>query len=197
MPNNMIATKPVQLLVEGNDDRQFFSALIDHMSLSDIEVQDFGGVNQLRPYLRTFVDTDSFANNVVSLGIIRDAEPSAQSAFQSVQGSLRNAGLAVPDHPARRAGDSPAVSVFVLPPSTGELEARLRSRAQDPEEIVQNRMAKASDEMSHYDSYEYIIVNENLELSVSRVQSIIFAERAKRVRQVGLHDFVSTLRRED
>ena len=89
------------------------------------------------------------------------------------------------------------VSVFVLPPSTGELEARLRSRAQDPEEIVQNRMAKASDEMSHYDSYEYIIVNEDLELSVSRVQSIIFAERAKRVRQAGLHEFVSTLRRED
>ena len=92
---------------------------------------------------------------------------------------------------------SDLVSVFVLPPSTGELEARLRRRAQDPEEIVQSRMARASDEMSHYDSYEYIIVNEDLELSVSRVQSIIFAERAKRVRQVGLHDFVSKLRRED
>jgi guanylate kinase len=51
------------------------------------------------------------------------------------------------------------VRIFILPPSTGELERRLRSRAQDPEEVVQGRMAKAADEMSHWAEYDYIIVN--------------------------------------
>ena len=128
----MTATKPTQLLVEGNDDRNFFSALIDHMSLADIEVADievqsFGGVNQLRPTLRTFAETDSFANNVASLGIIRDAETSAQSAFRSVQDSLRSANLAIPDNPGQKTPGPPSVSVFILPDNrnAGMLETLL------------------------------------------------------------------------
>jgi len=87
------------------------------------------------------------------------------------------------------------VSVFILPPSTGELERRLRARAQDPEEVVRGRMAKAADEMSHWAEYDYIVVNEGVEASVAAVRSILQAERLRRERQVGLHDFVETLRR--
>jgi guanylate kinase len=86
------------------------------------------------------------------------------------------------------------VSVFILPPSTKELERRLMKRAQDPPEVVARRMAKAADEMSHWPEYDYIIVNEVLDDSVARVQSILTAERARRERQIGLSDFVKRLR---
>jgi guanylate kinase len=86
------------------------------------------------------------------------------------------------------------VSVFVLPPSTAELERRLRSRAADSEEEVQRRMSKAADEMSHWAEYQYVIVNRNLDDSVAKVQAILTAERLKRDRQSGLSDFVRDLR---
>jgi guanylate kinase len=86
------------------------------------------------------------------------------------------------------------VSVFVLPPSTAELERRLRSRAQDSEKVVAERMSKAADEMSHWREYDYIIVNRDLSESVAQVQAILLAERARRDRQVGLADFVKRLR---
>jgi len=86
------------------------------------------------------------------------------------------------------------VRVFVLPPSTGELERRLYARAQDPEEVVKGRMAKAADEMSHWAEYDYIIINENVSDSVSAVEAILTAERLKRERRVGLRDFVEKLR---
>ncbi len=87
------------------------------------------------------------------------------------------------------------VRVFILPPSTRELEQRLRRRAQDPENVVQARMAKAADEISHWAEYDYIIVNRDMERSLSEVQSILAAERLRRERQIGLHDFVEGLRR--
>jgi guanylate kinase len=86
------------------------------------------------------------------------------------------------------------VSVFVLPPSTGELQRRLERRAQDPPEVVAERMAKAADEMSHWAEYDYIVVNRDIDLSVASVEAILAAERLKRVRQVGLPDFVKRLR---
>jgi guanylate kinase len=86
------------------------------------------------------------------------------------------------------------VSVFILPPSFGELERRLRTRAQDSAEAVARRMAKASDEMSHWEEYDYIIVNEDVELSVNAVQAILSAERHKRDRQLDLPAFVAKLR---
>jgi guanylate kinase len=86
------------------------------------------------------------------------------------------------------------VSVFVLPPSTAELERRLRRRAQDPDDVVRDRMAKAANEVSHWAEYDYILVNTNLKASVASVQSILHAERLRRERQVGLSDFVETLR---
>jgi guanylate kinase len=86
------------------------------------------------------------------------------------------------------------VSVFVLPPSTAELERRLRTRAQDSEEVVAGRMAKAADEMSHWAEYDYIIVNREIEESVASVQAILAAERLRRERLVGLDAFVNDLR---
>jgi guanylate kinase len=86
------------------------------------------------------------------------------------------------------------VSVFVLPPSTAELERRLRGRAQDSDEVVAQRMAKAADEMTHYEEYDYIIINRDIEESAQAVQSILDAERRRRHRQIGLNDFVKSLR---
>jgi len=86
------------------------------------------------------------------------------------------------------------VSIFILPPSTLELERRLRARAQDSAEEVARRMAKAADEMSHWAEYQYIIVNRDLDRSLAQVQAILQAERLRRERQVGLADFVKGLR---
>jgi guanylate kinase len=89
------------------------------------------------------------------------------------------------------------VGVFILPPSTAELERRLHSRAQDPDDVVRGRMAKAAHEMSHWPEYDYIVVNREVERSVASVQSILQAERLRRERQIGLRDFVESLRRDD
>ena len=78
------------------------------------------------------------------------------------------------------------VSVFILPPSTEELERRLHSRAQDSPETVRARMAMAADEMSHWAEYEYIIINVDIGESVRAAQSILEAERLKQQRRPGL-----------
>ncbi len=89
---------------------------------------------------------------------------------------------------------SDLVRVFILPPSTIELEQRLRRRAQDSEEVVERRMSEASSEMSHWQEYEYVIINKDIEHSVSQVRSILSAERLRRERQLGLGEFVKALR---
>lgn len=88
---------------------------------------------------------------------------------------------------------SDLVRVFILPPSTEELGRRLHTRAQDSEEVVASRMAKAADEMSHWDAYDFIVINEDIERSVSQVQTILAAERLRRQRQFGLSEFVKRL----
>jgi guanylate kinase len=89
---------------------------------------------------------------------------------------------------------SDAVTVFILPPSTRELERRLNTRAQDTAEVVAARMSKAGEEMSHYTEYDYIIVNNDVAQSVAEVEAILAAERLRRQRQIGLGDFVKRLR---
>jgi guanylate kinase len=88
------------------------------------------------------------------------------------------------------------VSVFILPPSVAALEQRLHTRAQDSDEIIRGRMKKAGDEMSHFDAYDYIVVNDNIGIAFEAVKSILRAEQLKRDRQVGLSGFVQTLRRQ-
>ena len=85
------------------------------------------------------------------------------------------------------------VSIFVLPPSHSELERRLRARAQDSDEVVSRRMAKASDEISHWAEYDYVIVNDDIAMALAKIISILAAERLKRARQIGLSQFVRDL----
>jgi guanylate kinase len=89
---------------------------------------------------------------------------------------------------------SDLVTVFILPPSTRDLERRLITRAQDSMEVVQKRMAKAADEMSHWAEYDYQIINRDIATSLMELKSILTAERLKRERQVGLSNFVKALR---
>jgi guanylate kinase len=85
------------------------------------------------------------------------------------------------------------VSIFVLPPSVPDLERRLRTRAQDSDEVIHARMAKAADEMSHWAEYDYVVINTDIDHAFAEVQSILAAERLKRERQTGLSEFVRRL----
>jgi guanylate kinase len=93
---------------------------------------------------------------------------------------------------AHNAGDD-LVSVFILPPSHDELERRLHKRAQDPDDVVRRRMDKAASEMSHWEAYDYIIVNSDVDESVASVQAILAAERLRRKRRLDLPAFVARL----
>jgi len=75
-----------------------------------------------------------------------------------------------------------------------ELDRRLRSRAQDSEEIVQRRMQGAQEEIRHWAEYDYVLVNDDLDRTMADVLSILRAERLRRERRIGLYDYVSTLR---
>ena len=85
------------------------------------------------------------------------------------------------------------VSIFILPPSHDELERRLKTRAQDSDEIVAGRMAKAADEISHWPEYDYVVVNTDLEKALADIQAILNAERLRRSRQTGISEFVGRL----
>ncbi len=85
------------------------------------------------------------------------------------------------------------VSVFILPPSAADLEKRLHSRAQDSDEVIRKRMSRASDEMSHWAEYDYIVINHAVDDAFAEVQSILKAERLKRERRIGLVGFVRSL----
>jgi guanylate kinase len=96
----------------------------------------------------------------------------------------------------REKAHSDLVSIFVLPPSIPDLERRLRMRAQDSEDVIRARMAKAADEMSHWAEYDYVVINEQIERAFADVRSILAAERLKRDRQSGLSAFVRRLQAE-
>ena len=86
------------------------------------------------------------------------------------------------------------VKIFVLPPSAKELEKRLLKRKQDTDETVKNRMSKASDEISHYAEYDYIIINKDFDESLEKINSILIAEGLKRTRQNKIQDVIKSLR---
>jgi guanylate kinase len=85
------------------------------------------------------------------------------------------------------------VTVFILPPSGQALEERLNERAEDPPEIVRRRMLGASSEIQHWKSYDYVIVNQDVDEAVAAVRAILAAERVRRSRLTGLKDFVQSL----
>ncbi|HJK99279.1 MAG TPA: guanylate kinase [Polyangiaceae bacterium LLY-WYZ-14_1] len=76
-----------------------------------------------------------------------------------------------------------AVGVFILPPSMAELERRLRRRAQDPDEVIARRFARAREEIAHYGSFDYLVVNEDLDEATAALLSIVRAERSRRIRR--------------
>jgi guanylate kinase len=93
----------------------------------------------------------------------------------------------------REKARSDLVSIFVLPPSAAILEQRLRTRAQDSDEVIRRRMHKAGDELSHWAEYDYVVLNNNLERAFGDVKSILAAERLRRERQTGLSAHVRML----
>ena len=164
------AEESTQLLVEGNDQVNFFRTLLERLRIGGVQIQNFGGVKELPTFLETLAAGQEFRTLVIpircnhatnhiqqgshpsfprkresirlpsintatslrigisSVGIVRDAESKiAQSAFQSIQSSLRRVNLPVPERMNQRFGNSPAVSVFILPDnqSSGMLETLL------------------------------------------------------------------------
>jgi guanylate kinase len=85
------------------------------------------------------------------------------------------------------------ISIFILPPSHAELERRLRNRALDTHDVVADRMAKAADEMKHYDEYDYVVVNREVEPALAQIKAILEAERVRRTRLIGVDEFVAEL----
>ncbi len=93
----------------------------------------------------------------------------------------------------RKAAAGDVVSVFILPPSAEALEDRLKTRAEDSDEVVSRRMRGASNEIQHWREYEYVVVNYDIDRSVAAVRAILAAERLRRTRLTGLQDFVQGL----
>lgn len=93
----------------------------------------------------------------------------------------------------RAQGD--VVRVFLLPPSIAALEQRLRSRNTDSDEVIRGRMDRARSEISHWDAYDYVVINDDIEACFAKVKMILEAERMRRLRQTGLIDFVRELTR--
>jgi guanylate kinase len=93
----------------------------------------------------------------------------------------------------RKRAPKDLVSVFILPPSSGELARRLHTRAQDNRKVIRARMAKAAGEMSHWRDYDYVIVNRDRDRALGELRAILAAERLKRGRQTGLLAFVRSL----
>jgi guanylate kinase len=88
-----------------------------------------------------------------------------------------------------KAGDD-LVRVFILPPSMAELERRLRGRGTDSDEVINGRMARAANEISHWAEYDYVLINDDADHCLGQVRQILAAERLKRARNTGLVDFV-------
>ncbi len=90
----------------------------------------------------------------------------------------------------KKAARKDVVSVFILPPSMDELKQRLVRRAEDKQDVIEARLQNARVEIGHWDEYDYVIVNDDLEKAFAAVRSIVEAERHKRERVIGARSFV-------
>jgi guanylate kinase len=95
----------------------------------------------------------------------------------------------------RAAEPQDVVGIFILPPSMAELERRLHARAEDSEEVIKQRMARSLNEISHWEEYDYVLVNTLLEQTLAQIKQILAAERLKRHRQMWLQLHVERLKR--
>jgi guanylate kinase len=152
-----------------------------------------------------FRSREEFENMVKSGGMLEHAE-----VFGNLYGSPRAPVLAAMEagtdtvfdidwqggQQIKQAMRDDVVSIFILPPSIAELDRRLRSRGQDSDEVIADRMAKSRVEISHWAEYDYVLVNEDLDHTFDRLKSILTAERLRRDRQPQLSAFVRALNRE-
>jgi len=152
-----------------------------------------------------FCSREEFESMVKSGGMLEHAE-----VFGNLYGSPRAPVLAAMEagtdtvfdidwqggQQIKQAMRDDVVSIFILPPSIAELDRRLRSRGQDSDGVIADRMAKSRDEISHWAEYDYVLVNEDLDHTFDRLKSILTAERLRRDRQPQLSAFVRALNRE-
>ncbi|MFN0108284.1 MAG: DUF3226 domain-containing protein [Blastocatellia bacterium] len=135
MPQPKTITHPKQLLVEGRDGVAFFAAWLKQLGLGEIQIQNFGGITELRPFLKALRNEPGFEEQVTSLGIIRDAETNPQGAFQSVRDALRASGLPASEKAEVVENGQPQTVILILPNATtpGMLETLcLESVASEP-----------------------------------------------------------------
>lgn len=144
-----------------------------------------------------FLENDAFYEHVDSqysarYGTLRSEVDSFINVGQDVLFDMDWAGAR---QMKEKAGDD-VVTIYLLPPSIKELRRRLESRGTDSEEVINRRMGIILDKIVHWDEFDYVIVNVDLEETIAKVQKIISGERMKRVRQVGLKHFVRELMKE-
>ena len=184
-----------QLLAEDANLTLSVSATTRPARPNEVDGRDYHFVDQAR--FDQMIDSDSFLEYATVFGNSYGTPKADVMAVLDVGGDvLFDIDWQGTQQVANAAADD-LVSVFILPPSRAALQARLEARAQDSAEVVAGRMAKASDEISHYREYDYIVVNDDLDASVSAVRAILAAERLRRDRQTGMTEFVRTLQAED
>jgi hypothetical protein len=135
MPEHKPIMRPIQLLVEGNDALAFFIALLGKMKIDRIQVQNFGGNDELPDFLAGLKGSSNFSQTVVSLGVVRDAENDPKSAFLRVCSALDSVQLPKPEQPEIQTDSEPRISILILPDAntSGMLETVcLRAVADDP-----------------------------------------------------------------
>jgi len=157
----------------------------------EVQGRDYNFVDQ--ETFQTMVETGAFLEYATvfghSYGTPKETVESALAVGMDVLFDIDWQGTQQLDEKAR----DDLVSIFILPPSMEELHERLVNRAQDSEEVVQKRMAKARDEITHYSEYDYVLVNKDLGTCLNEIKTILAAERLRRSRRVGLSDFVKRL----
>jgi len=123
------------------------------------------------------------------MGPVKDAIESGQDVLFDIdwQGAQQIRNSALGAH---------TLSIFLLPPSIAELRRRLESRAQDDADTISKRMRKSWDEISRWDGYDFVLVNENLDATEAQLKTIITATRLRRIQQPDLTDHVRALQAE-
>jgi guanylate kinase len=152
----------------------------DYFFVSPAKYQDMVRMNALLEYARVFEHSYGTPAKFVTEHISKGIDVLFDIDWQGTQ-------------QLKASNRDDLVSVFILPPSMAELERRLKERKQDAPDIVKKRMDKASSEISHWREYDYVVVNQDVEETLAKIDVILKAERLKRVRQEGLPSFVSGL----
>lgn len=152
----------------------------DYFFVSDAEYQQMVSKNELLEHAKVFEYHYGTPAHFVSEQISRGTDVLFDIDWQGTQQLKSKA-------------PADLVSVFILPPSMAELERRLKTRAQDSDEVVKKRMGKAANEISHWMEYDYVLINHDLDETLEKIDAILKAERLKRVRQEGLKGFIESL----